>query len=235
MFRRSRALQDPQRLIENIPTNTRRQDQTEILLSRLLEKTIRRSGALDTESLCIIAGAKCFHLRADIHLLDHDGNLVDASCLALISALLHFRRPDVEVNGEDVTVFDIREREPVRLTLQHMPFCITFSYFSPPTNTTTSFSSSSIDHIFIQDATLLEEQCRSGEIVISINGFGEVCQIAKYGGVAVDGLSLLTCTNKALEQAKVFDTLVKGVLAEDERRRDVGGVMAELSAESTLR
>ena len=205
-----------------------RQDQNEVLLSRLLEKTIRRSGALDTESLCIIAGAKCFHLRADLHVLDYDGNLMDASCLAVLAALLHFRRPDFEVKGEDVTIFDTRKREPVRLTIQHMPFCITFSYFSslPSTNV-------SIDPpMFILDATLLEEQCRDGEIVISMNRFGEVCQIAKYGGAPVDGLSLLTCTNAALDQVKMLDRLVKEKLAADESRRNAGGLMAELNAEN---
>ena len=197
----------------------RRQDQTEILLSRLLEKTIRRSGALDTESLCIIAGAKCFHLRADVHVLDHDGNLVDACCMALVAALLHFRRPDVEVKGEDVTVFGLREREPVRLSMQHQPFCVTFSYYE-------------LGQIMLQDATLLEEQCREGEVVVSMNRFGEVCQIAKYGGKPVDALSLLTCTNMALERVKVFDKLVKERLAADEKMRDAGGLMAELSAEN---
>ena len=169
--------------------------------------------------MCIIAGEKCFHLRADIHVLDHDGNLVDASCLALVSALQHFRRPNVEVKGEDVTVFDIREREPLRLSMQHQPFCITFSYYDS-------------GEIMLQDATLLEEQCREGEIVISMNRFGEICQIAKYGGTPVDGLSLLTCTNLALEKVKVLDKLVKETLAEDEKRRDVGGLVAELSAEN---
>lgn len=184
-----------------------------------MEKTIRRSGALDTESLCIIAGAKCFHLRADVHVLDHDGNLMDASCLALVAALMHFRRPDVEVKGEDVTVFDVREREPVRLSMQHQPFCVTFSYYDA-------------GNVMLQDATLLEEQCREGEVIISMNRFGEVCQIAKYGGTPVDGLSMLTCTNAALERVKAFDKLVKDGLAEDEKKRDAGGLMAELSAEN---
>ena len=84
----------------------------------------------------------------------------------------------------------------------------------------------------LQDATLLEEQCREGEIVISMNRFGEVCQMAKYGGAPVDGLSMLTCINAAWERAKGFDELVKKRLAEDERRRDVGGLMAELRAEN---
>ncbi|KAF2214120.1 hypothetical protein CERZMDRAFT_38639 [Cercospora zeae-maydis SCOH1-5] len=196
-----------------------RQDQTELLLSRALEKTIRRSGALDTESLCIVAGQKCFHVRADIHVLDHDGNLVDASCIALVAALMHFRRPDVEVRGEEVRVFGVREREPVKLSMQHQPFCITTSYYEG-------------GEVMLQDATLLEEHCREGEIMVSINRFGEVCQIAKYGGTPVDGLSILTCTNAALEKAKMLDKLVKAKLEQDEKQRFPGGLMAELSAEN---
>ena len=125
----------------------------------------------------------------------------------------------MEVKGEDVTVFDVREREPVRLSMQHQPFCVTFSYYDA-------------GNVMLQDATLLEEQCREGEVIISMNRFGEVCQIAKYGGTPVDGLSMLTCTNAALERVKAFDKLVKDGLAEDEKKRDAGGLMAELSAEN---
>lgn len=199
-----------------------RQDTTEVLLSRILEKTVRRSGALDTESLCIIAGAKCWHIRADVHVLDHDGNLIDATCIALIAALLHFRRPDVEIHGEDVTVYSIAEREPVKLSMQHQPFCITTSYYDAAED----------EAIMLLDATRLEEQCRDGEIVISINRFGEVCQVAKYGGAPVDGLSLLNCTNQALEKTKWLDKFVKGKLEEDEKKRDKGGLMAELRADN---
>lgn len=135
---------------------------------------------------------------------------------------MHLRRPDIEVRGEDVTIFSLREREPVKLSMQHQPFCVSFSYYTPQPGS----------EIMLQDATLLEEQCRSGEIVISMNRFGEVCQIAKYGGAPVDGLSMLTATNAALERAKVFDRLVRDRLAEDEKARDRGGVMAELSAEN---
>ena len=132
---------------------------------------------------------------------------------------MHFRRPDVEIHGEEVTVFGIIEREPVKLQLQHQPFCITTSYYESGT-------------VMLHDATLLEEQCREGEIVVSMNRFGEVCQIAKYGGVPVDGMSMLNCTAMALEKVKMLDELVKTKLEEDEKRRDVGGLMAELSAEN---
>lgn len=39
-----------------------------------------------------------------MHLLNHDGNITDASSIAGIVALCHFRRPDVSVQGEEVTV-----------------------------------------------------------------------------------------------------------------------------------
>jgi len=132
---------------------------------------------------------------------------------------MHFRRNDFEVQGEEVKVYSERERAPVPLSMQHQPFCVTFSYYDSGS-------------IMIQDTSLLEEQCREGEIVISMNRFGEVCQIAKYGGTPVDGLNMLTCTNAALERVKDFDRLVKEKLKEDEERRDAGGLMAELSAEN---
>lgn len=84
----------------------------------------------------------------------------------------------------------------------------------------------------LQDTTLLEEQCREGEVVISMNRFGEVCQVAKHGGPPIDGISMLTCTNAALTRVKALDKLVTDALDEDERRQDAGGLMAELSAEN---
>jgi exosome complex component RRP45 len=76
----------------------------EALVSRALEKVLRRSRAVDTEGLCIISGEKAWLIRVDIRLLDDDGNVLDCACIAAMSALLHFRRPDVTVQGDSVTV-----------------------------------------------------------------------------------------------------------------------------------
>ncbi|RKO93565.1 ribosomal protein S5 domain 2-type protein [Blyttiomyces helicus] len=76
----------------------------EVLVSRLLEKALRRSRAVDTEGLCIVAGEKVWAVRVDIRVLDHEGNIVDCACVAAVAALLYFRRPDVTVIGEDVTI-----------------------------------------------------------------------------------------------------------------------------------
>lgn len=190
-----------------------------MILSRILEKAIRRSSALDTESLCIIAGQKCFSVRADIHVLDHDGGIIDASCIAVIAALQHFRRPDVSVEGETVTVYTPREREPIPLALLHHPLCVTFFYYCDGS-------------IILLDPTLAEEQVSESEVIVTMNRHGEICQVAKYGGASVDAVSLLHCTNVALGKVQALHEYIQGKLAEDAKRRDAGGLMAELSAEN---
>jgi len=60
--------------------------------------------AIDTEALCIRAGEKVWAVNVNIHILDDGGNLIDAVSIATISALLHFRRPDVSITGDSVTI-----------------------------------------------------------------------------------------------------------------------------------
>ena len=195
-----------------------RQTEQEVILSRILEKAFRRSRAIDTESLCIISGAKCWTIRADVHVLNADGGLIDASCIALLAALRHFRRPDVSVNGEDVTVYTMAERVPVPLSIMHNPICSTFSFFDN-------------GKIVLLDANRSEAQVSEAEMVLTANDF-ELCQIAKLGGTSADPLTLLKCTNVALARAKEVNSLITRKLAEDATKRDVGGLIAELSAEN---
>lgn len=198
-----------------------RPTEAEVLLSRLLEKTLRRSSALDTESLCLIAAQKVWSVRADVHVLSLDGNLIDASCVAVIAALSHFRKPDTSIEGEAVTVYTMAEREPVPLSLLHLPFCVTFSFYKGE------------EEITLMDTTLLEEQLREGSCTISMNRHGELCQIAKLGGLPVDAVSLLHCTSRAAVKVKELHKIVFSKLEEDSKRRDRGGLIAELSAENS--
>jgi exosome complex component RRP45 len=196
-----------------------RQNDLETLLSRFLEKAIRRSNALDTESLCIVAGQKCWTVRADVHVLNHDGNLVDAACIAVVTALQHFRRPDVSVEGEEVKVFSISERVPVPLSLLHHPYCISVGFFHQGT-------------VAIVDPTLLEQQISEGEMIVTANRHGEVCQIAKLGGVPTDALPLLESIHLAASKATEISKRVTSALDEDSNERNLGGLVSELTAEN---
>jgi len=81
-----------------------RLSELEVIVSRLLEKALRRSRAIDTEGLCIIAGEKVWSIRVDIRVLDHEGNITDCACIAAIAALYHFRRPEYTIEDDEVTI-----------------------------------------------------------------------------------------------------------------------------------
>jgi len=118
-----------------------------------------------------------------------------------------------------VTVYTLAEREPVPLSLLHFPLCVTFGLYLEGEAT-------------LLDATLLEERLREGSVTISMNRHGEVCQIAKLGGVPMDAMALLHCTNVALVKVKEISAFITRRLQEDAKRRDKGGLMAELRAEN---
>ena len=211
------------------------QTEQEMILSRMLDKALRRSNAVDTESLCIIAGAKCWSLRADVHVLDHDGGLVDASCISVLGALRHFRLPDVSVDGNDVTIYPPAEREPVPLSLMRHTLCVTFSYYyyhHHHSQQDGGGGGGSGQLISLIDANLAEEQARDGDMTIAITEHGELCQMTKPGGLAVDAYALLDCTTIALAKVKQLSAIINSSLERDIARRNPAGVVKELTAEN---
>jgi exosome complex component RRP42 len=74
-----------------------------IELARVVDRGIRSSNTIDLKSFFLEEG-KVLALYIDIFILDHDGNLIDASSLAAMEALLCARMPKVEggkiVRGE---------------------------------------------------------------------------------------------------------------------------------------
>lgn len=141
-------------------------------VNRLLERCLKDSGCVDLESLCIQAGMKVWVIRIDLHVLNNDGNMVDALCVAAITALSHFRRPDIIVCGEDAAVVSTEERDPLPLTLHHLPICVTFAVFDDG------------KYILI-DPTELEEHVMDGTLVVCMNRHKEVCIIQTTGNASL--------------------------------------------------
>ncbi|MGH0143671.1 UNVERIFIED_CONTAM: hypothetical protein FKN15_029767 [Acipenser sinensis] len=117
-----------------------------------------------------IAEKKVWQIRVDLHLLNHDGNIMDAASIAAITALCHFRRPDVSIQGEDVTVYTPEERDPVPLSIHHMPICVSFSFFQQGT-------------YLLVDPSEREERVMDGLLVIAMNKHREICTIQSSGGI----------------------------------------------------
>ncbi|KAG5437712.1 hypothetical protein PCK2_000989, partial [Pneumocystis canis] len=179
----------------------------EMSISHIIDKAIRRSHMLDKEALCIIYGQKCWSIRADVHYLDHDGSLVDATCIAIVAALLHFKKPAITIKGDEITVHSIEERVPIPLILAHTPICVTFSFFNQ-------------GQILLMDTTLQEEKLREGSMVITLNKNKEICQISKAGGTTIGTQLILECLQLALQKTLEITDYLNKKLTENEQLKN---------------
>lgn len=81
------------------------------------------------------------------------------------------------------------------------------------------------------DATLVEEQCSEGEIIVAANGMGELVGIWKNGGGEVGAVGLLGCVEGAVGKAKILLAKMREALERDKTMRD-GGTEDVLRAEN---
>ena len=101
---------------------------------RLLERSIRDTEAIDTESLCIVAGQKVWSVNCDVIILFADGNVTDAVCLAVMGSLRAFRKPEITITRENGNRTSLRvhsedEKESLPLALHHIPLTVSFAIF----------------------------------------------------------------------------------------------------------
>lgn len=127
-----------------------------------------------------------------------------------------------------MTIYPMREREPVPLALLHWPLCVSICLLGPTSDTTSDAG----EDAFLIDPTLREEQVCEGEILVVANREGEVCQIKKLGGAPTGAVLLLRCVEVALGKVKELCAQVQSALDADAKRRDKEGLMAELRAEN---
>lgn len=82
--------------------NLRNKHDDALDLETLLLSVFVRGKVLDLKDLCIEARKHAFRLCVGVTILNHDGNLPDACILAVMMALVNFRKPDV-VPREDAS------------------------------------------------------------------------------------------------------------------------------------
>ena len=169
-------------------------DENSIELARVVDRGLRESKALDLKKLCIQAGKKVFIVFVDIYILDHDGNLIDASSMASLAAVLNAKMNDYEVkNGEAVYKPDY-----VPLPIQNYPVSVTIA---------------KINNTLVVDPSLEEEQVMSARLTVTVEKEGRICAMQKGGlgelrledvreAVALAGKKAGEIRNKILEAVK---------------------------------
>ncbi|KAJ0041756.1 hypothetical protein NL108_007351, partial [Boleophthalmus pectinirostris] len=186
-----------------------RQSELSVKLNRQLERCFRNSKCIDTESLCVVSGEKVWQIRVDVHTLNHDGNLMDAASIAAITALCHFKRPDVSIQGEEITVYTPEERDPIPLSIYHMPISVSFSFFQQGT-------------YLLVDPCEREERVMDGLLMIAMNKHREICSIQSSGGIMLLKEQVLRCSKIASVKVSEITELISKALENDKKARKAG-------------
>jgi exosome complex component RRP42 len=137
-------------------------DENSIELARIVDRGIRESKAIDTEKLCIEPGKKVFVIFVDIYVLNHDGNLIDASALAAVAALLNTKMPNYEIKDGEVEI----KQGYTPLPMKSRPITVTIG---------------KINNKLIVDPWLEEEQVMDARLSMAFNDEGNICATQKGG------------------------------------------------------
>ncbi|XP_043810138.1 exosome complex component RRP45A isoform X2 [Manihot esculenta] len=176
-----------------------RPGESAVELGRIIDRGLRESRAVDTESLCVLAGKLVWAIRIDLHILDNGGNLIDAANIAALAALLTFRKPECTLEGEDgqqVIVYPPEVKEPLPLIVHHLPIAVTFAFFNS-------------EHTMVVDPNHNEEAIIRGRMTITVNANGDICAIQKAGGLGVTQSDIMRCLRLASRNAESITKKIK--------------------------
>ncbi len=157
-------------------------DENSIELARVVDRGIRESHAIDTEKLCIEVGKKVFVVFVDVYVLNHDGNLIDASAIAAMAALLNTKMPNYEVKDGELKI----KQGYTPLPLKSHPITVT---------------QGKIAGKLIVDPWLEEESVMDSRITFATNEDGNICAIQKGGSGYFTPQQILEASKIALEKA----------------------------------
>jgi exosome complex component RRP42 len=157
-------------------------DENSIELARIVDRGIRESKAIDTEKLCIEPGKNVFVVFVDVWVLNHDGNLIDASALAAVAALLNAKMPNYEIKDGEVKI----KHGYTPLPIKSKPITVTIA---------------KVNDKLIVDPWLEEEQIMDARISMAINEAGNICAIQKGGAGFFTPQQIIEASKIAQEKA----------------------------------
>ncbi|HDD70505.1 MAG TPA: exosome complex protein Rrp42 [Candidatus Bathyarchaeota archaeon] len=158
-------------------------DENSIELARVVDRGIRESKAIEFDKLCIEPGKKVFVVFVDVYVLNHDGNLIDASALAALAALLNTKMPNYEIEDGEVKI----KSGYTPLPIKKHPITVTFA---------------KINDKLVVDPWLEEEQVMEARISIATEDNGNICAIQKGGSGYFTPKQVLEAAKIAKEKAQ---------------------------------
>ena len=142
-----------------------------IELSRVTDRGIRESKAIDVKKLCIAPGEKAWTVIIDVVTINYDGNLFDAIALAAMAALKDTKFPEYK----DGTI-DYKKKTDKSLPLEKTPIAVTVYKYG--------------DALLI-DPDFDEDKAYDSRLSVAVMENGELCSLQKggAGAISVDGVN----------------------------------------------
>ncbi|OPY52472.1 MAG: Exosome complex component Rrp42 [Methanosaeta sp. PtaU1.Bin060] len=148
-----------------------------IELARVVDRGVRESKAVDLEALCIVPGKQVWIIFIDVHILDDCGNILDASSLGAIAALLTTRVPASKFDlGEDYS-----------LPIKDIPIATTAIEFGD---------------VLMFDPDVDEQSIANTRLTVITTASGNICGMQKSGKGTLKQEQIYRIVDIACEKAK---------------------------------
>lgn len=168
-----------------------------IELARVVDRGVRESETVDAKQLSIEEGKKAYMVFADLYPIEYDGNLIDASSIAVNAALLTTKFPEMKVEDGKI----VETGELLSLPIKNVAVEVTVA---------------KIDNILILDTILKEEFVQDCRLTMAIDRNNNFTAMQKGGGAGPMSLELIDQAMELASEAnkdlhKVIEEAVKSV------------------------
>jgi exosome complex component RRP42 len=164
-------------------------DENSVELARVVDRGIRESKAIMLEDLCVEPGKKVFVVFVDVYVLNHAGNLIDASALAALATLMNAKMFNYEVKEGEIKIKPGYKPLPLR----NYPIATTFA---------------KIGDKLVVDPDLEEEQAMDARLTMTVEKDGRICAIQKGGNGYFTAQQIYEASKIAQQKATEIRKLV---------------------------
>lgn len=158
-------------------------DERSVEMARVVDRCLREGKVVDLEKLCLIEGKKVWMIFLDLHVLDYDGNLIDAAVLGSLAALMNTKIPTTTVEDDEIIV----QEEKIPLNINEKPLMSTFA---------------KIGDKLIVDPSLEEENIMGARISVGMREDDSLCAMQKGGKDTFTKEEIMEAINLAKQKTK---------------------------------
>ena len=152
-------------------------------LARVVDRGIRESEAVDFEELCLEKGEKVYVVFIDVHILNNDGNLLDATALAALAALKTGYLPEYDEEEDSLD----HDAEGTEIPMTKEPVMVT---------------GRKINGQLLWDATREEEEAQAARLSVTATEEDKIVAMQKGGRESLTHDEMSEIMDQAESQAQ---------------------------------